>query len=94
MKKTFKTIVLMLLVCLTLLPYAAAIVPYTTYTYDIDGEMMPSPHAFVPDKVISSSDIELRDLPENEDLAASIGVGLATPFNDPLYITYPSIKIL
>lgn len=73
----------MLLVCIMLMPCASAIVPYTTYTYDIDGGMMPSPHAFVPDKIVASSDIELRDMPEDEKKAAKIGIGLETPLNDP-----------
>ena len=83
MKKTFSKIVLMLLVCMMLIPYASAIVPYTTYTYDIDGKIMPSPHAFVPDIIVGASDVELRDMPEDPRKAAKIGVGLATPFNDP-----------
>lgn len=29
-----------------------AIIPYSTYTYDIDGEYMESPHAYVPYEVI------------------------------------------
>lgn len=73
----------MLLVCIMLMPCASAIVPYTTYTYDIDGDMMPSPHAFVPDKIVASSDIELRDMPEDEKKASKIGIGLETPLNDP-----------
>lgn len=81
--KTFQRIVLMLLVCIMLMPCASAIVPYTTYTYDIDGDMMPSPHAFVPDKIVASSDIELRDMPEDEKKAAKIGIGLETPLNSP-----------
>ncbi|MBE6688107.1 MAG: hypothetical protein E7588_02380 [Ruminococcaceae bacterium] len=83
MSKIFRTVVLALLICVMVLPYASAIVPYTTYTYDIDGEMMPSPHAFVPDKIIGSSDIALRDMPEDEKAASKIGIGLATPLNDP-----------
>ena len=31
---------------------AGAIIPYSTYTYDIDGEYMESPHAYVPYQVI------------------------------------------
>ncbi len=73
----------MLLVCIMLMPCVSAVVPYTTYTYDIDGDIMPSPHAFVPDKIVTSSDVELRDLPEDEKKAAKIGIGLETPLNDP-----------
>ncbi len=33
---------------------ANAIIPYSTYTYDIDGNYAASPHAYVPHEVISS----------------------------------------
>lgn len=36
---------------------ASAIVPYTTYTHDVNGFMQNSPHAYVPLKVISSATI-------------------------------------
>ncbi len=38
---------------------AAAITPYSTYTYDIDGTYMESPHAYVPDSVIDSARLKL-----------------------------------
>lgn len=34
-----------------------AIIPYSTYTYDIDGNPVESPHAYVPYEVIDSSTI-------------------------------------
>ena len=37
---------------------AAAIVPYTTYTYNVDGMQQNSPHAYVPQQVISSASIK------------------------------------
>lgn len=36
---------------------AWAIIPYSTYTYDIDGEYVESPHAYVPYEVIDSDTI-------------------------------------
>ena len=37
----------------------SAITPYATYTYDIDGSYMESPHAYVPLTVIDSETLEL-----------------------------------
>ena len=52
--KNLKRIVL-LIVCFVLtlgcMP-VNAIIPYSTYTYDIDGQYMESPHAYVPYQVI------------------------------------------
>lgn len=39
---------------------ASAIIPYSTYTYDIDGAYMESPHAYVPYEVIDSKTIDLK----------------------------------
>ena len=36
---------------------AGAITPYTTYTYNVNGEMAQSPHAYVPDRQINSDTI-------------------------------------
>ncbi len=38
---------------------AGAIIPYSTYTYDIDGNYVESPHAYVPYETISSASIGL-----------------------------------
>jgi len=43
------------------MPVVASI-PYSTYTYDIDGKYMESPHAYVPYEVIDSKTIDL-DVP-------------------------------
>ena len=40
-----------------------AIIPYTTYTYDIDGNYVESPHAYVPYEVITSSTLGIGDNP-------------------------------
>ena len=37
-----------------------AITPYSTYTYDIDGQYMESPHAYVPQTVIDSESLNLK----------------------------------
>lgn len=38
----------------------SAITPYSTYTYDIDGDYMESPHAYVPLRVIDSDTLGLK----------------------------------
>ena len=40
---------------------AFAAVPYATYTYDINGELALSPDAYVPDSLIDSNTLKLRD---------------------------------
>ena len=40
-----------------------AITPYSSYTYDIDGELAQSPDAYTPDQVITSAAMELGSLP-------------------------------
>ena len=47
--------ILLLIVCFTVMlgcMPVGAIIPYSTYTYDIDGQYMESPHAYVPYEVI------------------------------------------
>ena len=39
---------------------AGAIIPYSTYTYDIDGNYVESPHAYTPYETISSATIGLE----------------------------------
>ena len=60
------TKIVLLVICLVMafgmIP-ANAIIPYTTYTYDIDGNYVESPHAYVPYEVITSSSLGLGDSP-------------------------------
>ena len=37
---------------------AGAIVPYTSYTYDVSGSMQRSPHAYVPELQITTSTLK------------------------------------
>ena len=37
----------------------AASAPYTTYTYDINENVLPSPHAYVPDKEVTNFDMNM-----------------------------------
>lgn len=50
---------------------AEAIIPYSTYTYDIDGAYMESPHAYVPYQVIDQEFLGVK-LEEPSDFCADI----------------------
>ena len=55
MKKKLKIVSLFVMALLMLLPLGvSAITPYATYTYSIDGEVLDSPHVYVPDLVVDS----------------------------------------
>ena len=65
MKTKFKFLqrILLLAMCLVMIlgtVPAKAIIPYSTYTYDIDGNYVESPHAYVPYEVVSSKTIGLE----------------------------------
>ncbi len=60
MKKALRVLLLVLCIAALLAPQASALVPYTTYTYDIDGRYVESPHAYVPDTSIDSEDLGLE----------------------------------
>ena len=60
MKKALRVILLLICIAALLAPCASALVPYTTYTYDIDGNYVESPHAYVPDRTVSSADMGLK----------------------------------
>ena len=70
--KNLKRIILLamcLVMCLGTVP-ADAIIPYATYTYDIDGDFVESPHAYVPYEVITSTTLGIKDpINEPRDLA-------------------------
>ncbi len=68
MKKIFKSLsrVLLLAMCFVMIAGTIPVhanIPYSTYTYDIDGNYVESPHAYVPYEVISSKSLGLDELP-------------------------------
>ena len=89
MKKAIRVMLLIVCIAALLAPQASALVPYTTYTYDIDGKFTESPHAYVPDTMIDSQDIGLStalDTP-TDILADAFGnVFIADPNNDRVVI--------
>ena len=60
MKKALRVFLLIICIAALLAPCASALVPYTTYTYDIDGNYVESPHAYVPDRIVDSADMGLK----------------------------------
>ena len=55
MKKIAKILVFVMMLLMILPMAVSAIVPYETYTYDIDGFSVPSPHAYVPEVYVNSA---------------------------------------
>jgi len=89
MKKAIRVMLLIVCIAALLAPQASALVPYTTYTYDIDGKFTESPHAYVPDTMIDSADIGLStamDTP-TDILADAFGnIFIADPNNNRILI--------
>ncbi len=54
MKKLNRIILIVLALMMLLSSVVSATVPYSTYTYSIDGEVLDSPDAYVPDKIVDS----------------------------------------
>ena len=60
MKKLNRILLLALALIMLLPSVISATVPYSTYTYSIDGEVLDSPDAYVPDKQITSVSLGLE----------------------------------
>ncbi len=83
MKKALRVILLIICIAALLAPCASALVPYTTYTYDIDGNYVESPHAYVPDRTVDSEDIGLT-------VGLSAPTDIISDEDGNLYIADPS----
>ncbi|MBE6552274.1 MAG: hypothetical protein E7665_09095 [Ruminococcaceae bacterium] len=69
MKKSFKVLLCVLTLIVAFSFSASAIVPYATFTYNINGDTLESPHAYVPDRVIDSAFMNLAvDMNDPKDL--------------------------
>lgn len=80
---------LLLTVCLVMLIGAipaGAIIPYSSYTYDIDGNYVESPHAYVPYETISSSTLGLKE-PIAEPYDMCVGRTLIRDIDNDTYIS-------
>ena len=60
MKKAFRILLVLAILAAMLAVPAVAKVPYTTYTYDINGKVVTSPHAYVPDEIYYSQNMDLH----------------------------------
>ncbi len=60
MKKLSKILLIALALIMLLPSVISATVPYSTYTYSIDGEVLDSPDAYVPDQIINSVSLGLE----------------------------------
>jgi hypothetical protein len=52
-------------------PAAAQVAPYQSYTYDYWGAMVPTPHAYVPDRAVSGHDIGVGAFKSPQDIFAT-----------------------
>ena len=89
MKKAIRVMLLIVCIAALLAPQASALVPYTTYTYDIDGKFTESPHAYVPDTMIDSQDIGLATaLKSPADITADQygNIFIADPSNNRIVV--------
>lgn len=89
MKKLFRAALLIFCVAVLLATEAGAIVPYKTYTYDIDGNSVDSPHAYVPDTQIDSAKMGLTTplgAPTDMVADADENLYLADPTNNRIVI--------
>lgn len=59
MKRLLKIAFAALFISIFLVCQTSAAVPYSTYIYTIDGEAIASPHAYVPDRTVTSADMKL-----------------------------------
>ncbi len=59
MKRILRVSLIVCLLLLTLASPVLALVPYDTYIYDINGKQVSSPHAYVPDNIYYSADMNL-----------------------------------
>ena len=65
MNRIIKAAAVAFAVLLALAPAASAYYSYKTYTYDINGNYMESPDAFVPDEIITSDSMGISPALEN-----------------------------
>ncbi len=69
MKNIIKAASVIFVILLVMAPAAAAYYSYQSYTYDINGNAMQSPDAYVPDEIVTSSSMGIApDLENPSDL--------------------------
>ena len=85
MKKITKILVFVMLLLMVFPMAISAIVPYESYTYDIDGFSVPSPHAYVPDILVDSAYI--GELSGGLDIPMSSPTDVEADADGNVYIT-------
>ncbi len=96
MKKFWKSFLLIFCLAAILAPTASAMVPYSTYTYDIDGFYVESPHAYVPDTIIDSAAMGLQtalNSPTDLETDADGNLYIADPTNNRIVILNPDYTL-
>lgn len=88
MKKFTRIILFVMIFLMAFSTVASAAVPYSTYTYSINQEILESPHAYIPDVNVSSDYID----PGLENLGSPITSpnDIETDSNGNVYITDPA----
>ncbi|MFW5987886.1 MAG: YIP1 family protein [bacterium] len=66
-KSMFFLIILIFLFCF-LIVEADAFIPYQNYTYNFFGDSVSAPPAYIPEKIISSTDLDIKELSSPRDL--------------------------
>ena len=79
MKRLIRITVFVMML-LMLLPVVAMAAPYSTYTYSIDGELLASPDAYVPDKMVDLVSLGI-------DTQGASLVDIESDANGNMYIT-------
>ncbi len=85
MKKITKILVFVMMLLMVFPMAISAIVPYESYTYDIDGFSVPSPHAYVPDILVDSAYI--GELSGGLDVPMSSPTDVEADADGNVYIT-------
>ena len=65
MKNIIRAAAVMFVLILAVTPLASAYYSYQTYTYDINGNYMESPDAYVPDEIVTSATMGITPALEN-----------------------------
>ena len=65
MNKIIRAAAVAFVILLVLAPITSAYYSYKSYTYDINGNMMESPDAFVPDEIVTSDTMGISPALEN-----------------------------
>lgn len=96
MKKITKIICVAFALMLCLSQFAGAYYSYKTYTYDIDGNYMQSPDAYVPSEVVDSASIGLKtDLnnPADIDVDSKNNLYIADTGNNRIVVLNNRFKL-